>query len=240
MVAIRKGSLIDGTSMKVVVPNYYKDCESTWGLPMYAVHREDLHAQLRLLATQEEGGGRPCEVRVRSKVVDYDAFHGNVTTESGEVLQADLVIAADGVHSAAVKHVLGDDEVVEAGDTGWACMRWLVPREDFLSDPDTAGMIQDSSTRYFTAAGGAAGLVWYPCRKYVQCCPLFPPSCSLFANCVAYSATRCRISSIFRGSLTPPTSERTFEPWWSQACRWNMARSISPQLCRLRSSGFRP
>jgi salicylate hydroxylase len=82
-------------------------------------------------------------------------------------LQADLVIAADGVHSKAVQHVLDETEIVQAGDTGWACMRWLVPREDFLSDPETAGMIQDSTTRYFTAADGAAGLVWYPCRKCV-------------------------------------------------------------------------
>ena len=93
-----------------------------------------------------------------------DAENGKVTTESGEVLQADLIVAADGVHSTAVKHVLGD-EVVQVGDTGWACMRWLVPREDFLSDPEAAHLIQDSTTRYFTAADGAAGLVWYSCRK---------------------------------------------------------------------------
>lgn len=99
--------------------------------------------------------------------MNKDAENGKVTTESGEVLQADLIVAADGVHSTAVKHVLGD-EVVQAGDTGWACMRWLVPREDLLADPETAHMIQDSSTRYFTAAGGAAGLVWYPCRKFVS------------------------------------------------------------------------
>ncbi|KAK0728743.1 salicylate hydroxylase-like protein [Lasiosphaeria miniovina] len=164
MVAIRNGSLIDGTNMDVLVPNYYKDCESTWGLPMYAVHREDLHTQLRRLATQQEGPGCPCDVRVRSKVVSYDAKHARVTTEGGDVLQADLVIAADGVHSTAVQHVLGDD-VVSAGDTGWACMRWLVPRDDFLADPETAAMVQDSATRYYTAAGGVAGLVWYPCRN---------------------------------------------------------------------------
>ena len=95
-----------------------------------------------------------------------DAEGGRVTTVNGETLQADLIIAADGVHSTAVKHVLGD-EIVEAGDTGWACMWWLVPREELLSDPETADMIQDSTTRYFTAAKGAAGLVWYPCRKCV-------------------------------------------------------------------------
>lgn len=71
MVAIRKGSVIDGTNMQVLIPDYYKDCESTWGIPMYAVHRVDLHTQLKLLATQKEGLGRPCDVQVRAKVVDY-------------------------------------------------------------------------------------------------------------------------------------------------------------------------
>ncbi|RYP28642.1 hypothetical protein DL767_007124 [Monosporascus sp. MG133] len=165
MVALRGMSLIDGTKMQTLVPTYYKDCESTWGLPMYAVHRVDLHNQLRQLATQAKGPGRPCEVRVLSKVIDYDAENGKVTTKDGDVLQADLVVAADGVHSTAVKHVLGDEGVVQAGDTGWACMRWLVPTDEFLSDPETAHMIQNSATRYFTAAGGAAGLVWYPCRN---------------------------------------------------------------------------
>lgn len=80
MVAIRKGTLFDGTNMEVLVPNYYKDCESTWGLPMYAVHREDLHNQLRHLATREEGAGHPCEVRVRSKVVDYVSKRPDVMT----------------------------------------------------------------------------------------------------------------------------------------------------------------
>ncbi|KAK9486611.1 hypothetical protein V1527DRAFT_451013 [Lipomyces starkeyi] len=165
MVALRGMSLIDGTNMETLVPTYYKDCESTWGLPMYAVHRVDLHNQLRQLATQAEGPGRTCDVRVLAKVVDYDAENGKVAAEDGVVLQGDLVVAADGVHSTAVKLVLGDDEIVLAGDTGWACVRWLVPRDEILSDPETAHMIQDSATRYFTAAEGAAGLVWYPCRN---------------------------------------------------------------------------
>ncbi|KAL2285285.1 hypothetical protein FJTKL_08235 [Diaporthe vaccinii] len=164
MVAIRKSSLLDGTNMEILIPNYYKDYESTWGVPMYAVHRVDLHTRLRQPATEKEGPGRPCDVHVRSKVVEYDAENGKVTTESGKILQVDLIVAADDVHSTAVKHVLGD-EVVQVGDTGWACMRWLAPREDLLSDPETAHMIQDSATRYFTAARGAARLVWYPCRN---------------------------------------------------------------------------
>ncbi|KAI9677249.1 MAG: hypothetical protein M1822_008198 [Bathelium mastoideum] len=159
MVVIRGLSMIDGTNMQTLIPTYYKDCESTWGLPMYAVHRVDLHTQLRRLATEAKGPGRPCDVRTLAKVVDYDAEKGKVTTESGDVLQADLIVAADGVHSKAVKHVLGEDETetLQVGDTGWACMRWLTPTNELLADPETAHLIQESRTRYFTAAGGAAG-----------------------------------------------------------------------------------
>jgi len=71
MVAIRTGKLIDGTNMQVLIPNYYKDCEGTWGLPLYAVHREDLHSQLKQLAAQEAGAGQPCKVRTNCKVVHY-------------------------------------------------------------------------------------------------------------------------------------------------------------------------
>lgn len=106
-------------------------------------------------------------------MVHYDAENAKVTTENGEVLQANLVVAADGVHSIAIKHVLGEEASVKAGDTGWGCMRWLVPTDEFLSDPETAHMIHDSATRYCTAAGGAAALVWYPCRKCVVWRSLF-------------------------------------------------------------------
>lgn len=140
-----------------------------------------------------------------------DAENGRVTTDKGEVLQADLIVAADGVHSAAVKHVLGDD-VVQVGDTGWACMRWLVPTEELLSDPETAHLVQDSVTRYFTAAEGAAGFVWYTCRK---CAP--PPlsssrraSGNLLTGSFSLLATRCRTACISLVNLIPHMSEKVW------------------------------
>ena len=65
-----------------------------------------------------ERPGRRCEIRVRAKAIDYDAEAGTVTIEDGEVLQAHLVVVADGLYLTAVEHILGDDGVVEAGDTG--------------------------------------------------------------------------------------------------------------------------
>lgn len=71
MVIIRKTSLVAGTNPDVLIPSTYQDSEESWGLPTYAFHREDLHTQLRHLATRVGGSGRRCEVRVKSKVIDY-------------------------------------------------------------------------------------------------------------------------------------------------------------------------
>ena len=68
------------------------------------------------------------------------------------------------MHSKAVRHVL-DGEEAEARDTGWATMRWLLPTEELLSDPEISGFVKESTTRYFMGSQNTGGLVWYPCRK---------------------------------------------------------------------------
>ena len=93
-----------------------------------------------------------------------DAAQGKIFLADNKVLQADLVIAANGVHSSAVGHVLGDKEI-RASDTGWGTMRWLVPTEVLKSDPETADLVKNSLQRYFIGAQRTGGLVWYPCRK---------------------------------------------------------------------------
>ncbi|MCJ1312676.1 hypothetical protein MMC25_006352 [Agyrium rufum] len=163
-VAISKGSLLNGTTLDVLMPNYLHDIEETYGSPLYSVHRVDLHNQLRLLATQQDGPGTPVDIQVRAKVIDYDPVNGKVILADDKILQADLIIAADGVHSKAVGRILGN-EGIQASNTGWSCMRWLVPTEEFLSDPETADMIRDSAQRFFMGAPGAGALVWYPCRN---------------------------------------------------------------------------
>jgi salicylate hydroxylase len=71
MVAISTGSLLNGTTMEVVMPNYLQNIEEMYGTPLYSVHRVDLHNQLRLLATQKDGPGSPVDIQVLAKVVDY-------------------------------------------------------------------------------------------------------------------------------------------------------------------------
>ncbi|GKT49753.1 FAD-dependent monooxygenase OpS4 [Colletotrichum spaethianum] len=173
MVAIKTGSILNGSNMQMMVPNYYANIEENYGAPIYAVHRVDLHDQLKALATGDDGPGQPCKLHVRATVADYvsptpaklvfsrdvadhfrqDPLHAMVTTADGTVWQADLVIAANGVHSTARDHVLVTDES-HASDTGWSTMRWLVPTQELLADPATASLVEDSTQRYFVGARG--------------------------------------------------------------------------------------
>ena len=102
--------------------------------------------------------------------VCQDAVNAKVILADGTVWQADLIIAANGVHSTAREHVLDTDET-NASNTGWATMRWLLPTDELLADANTAPLVEYSTQRYFMGAQGG-GLVWYQCRKYVPDSPL--------------------------------------------------------------------
>lgn len=71
MVGIKRGQIINGVNMQVMVPNYYQNIEEHFGVPIYSVHRVDLHDQLKELATSKDGPGRPCELLTRAKVIKY-------------------------------------------------------------------------------------------------------------------------------------------------------------------------
>ncbi|EFX01526.1 salicylate hydroxylase [Grosmannia clavigera kw1407] len=162
MVGIKTGSILNGSNMQMVVPKYYENIENNYGFPIYSVHRVDLHDQLKSLAVGEAGPGQPCKLHVRAAVVDYvscasnestlspalaekvhkDAVHAKVTTADGTVWRADMLVAANGVHSTAREHVSISDEI-PASDTGWATMRWLAPTGSLLSDPDTAYLVEE-------------------------------------------------------------------------------------------------
>ena len=63
----------------------------TYGYPFLQVHRADLHAALKKAALDEG-----TEIRTKCNVVDFDFNTPSITLESGEVIQPDFVVAADG------------------------------------------------------------------------------------------------------------------------------------------------
>ncbi|KAJ6578003.1 hypothetical protein B0H19DRAFT_1229936 [Mycena capillaripes] len=86
----------------------------------FFVHRSDLYEELKRLATGD-GEGPPANLRLGSKVLECDPEEGTVTLNSGEVVHADLILGADGIHSVIRTHVVGS--VQKASDSGWSCFR---------------------------------------------------------------------------------------------------------------------
>jgi salicylate hydroxylase len=129
-----------------------------------------LHEALRSLAVGD-GDGTRVEVITNTAVVSYEAHAGVVTLADGETLAADLVVAADGVHSCTHRYVLGYER--PAVPSGTTVIRFMIPTETVREDPRTARVLArgDGLVSIYTAADSQRWLVRYPCRKYAT-----PPS----------------------------------------------------------------
>jgi salicylate hydroxylase len=141
------------------------DCSqfpATYGASFFFAHRVDLHSELQRLATAK-GRGSPVEILLRSEVVDYAADQGSVTLSDGSVHRADLIIAADGVHTTAINQVIG--RTVPAVSTGSAAFRFLIPSDVLREDSEIAPLLEDGALRVLVAEDRRR-LVWYPCAEY--------------------------------------------------------------------------
>lgn len=96
-----------------------REAEEEFGGPYLLLHRADLHQALAAAVPPES-------VRLDTTVVDItqDDDCAHVTTATGERLRADLVVAADGIRSAARQWLFGEDEAVFSGT---AAYRALLP-----------------------------------------------------------------------------------------------------------------
>ncbi|KAF4990021.1 hypothetical protein FDECE_14517 [Fusarium decemcellulare] len=73
--------------------------DSDWLL----IHRQDLKDQLLRLATADAGpdiSGEPAKLVYGTKASMVDVEDGKVVLENGHEIQADLIVGADGIHSA--------------------------------------------------------------------------------------------------------------------------------------------
>ncbi|KAH7087407.1 FAD binding domain-containing protein [Paraphoma chrysanthemicola] len=88
-------------------------------------HRQDLHAYLKKMATSVDRNGKPALLRASARVNHCDCENGIVTLEDGEILKADLVVGADGIHSVLRSFVLGKN--VTPRPTGTSAYRLMLP-----------------------------------------------------------------------------------------------------------------
>ncbi|MDX6588432.1 MAG: hypothetical protein QOI31_2905, partial [Solirubrobacterales bacterium] len=116
------------------------DVEERFGSPYWHMHRADLHAGLAEAALDAVGPGQPVDLRLNTAVVGVEPNAGIVVTEAGSRLQADLVIAADGIHSSVRHTIWGPDTPVDSGDVAY---RALIPRATIEASPELLEIASD-------------------------------------------------------------------------------------------------
>jgi salicylate hydroxylase len=132
------------------------------GITQYLAHRVDLTQALVDLATSADESSTPVEIVYNAHVTAYDALQGSLTLANGEVHKADLVVAADGVHSCAPAHLLGHESVRH---TGTSVVRWMLSTESLESDPETRSLLQDPKyATFWISADRQKYLIQYPLR----------------------------------------------------------------------------
>ncbi|CZR66995.1 related to salicylate hydroxylase [Phialocephala subalpina] len=110
-----------------------------FGASYHVVHRAHFHEALYSRALQ-----LGVDVRVDCRVVTYDDEDASVELANGTTLSADLIVAADGIKSAARQLVLGGRDQ-KPKPTGFAAYRATVDVEKILADPDVVWLLEKPS-----------------------------------------------------------------------------------------------
>ncbi|KAM3424540.1 hypothetical protein BST61_g6536 [Cercospora zeina] len=134
-----------------------------WQHPWQIVPRDRLHAELCKTATAEQGEGQPVDLRYSSRVISIDPEHASATLSTGEVVQGDVLIGADGISSEARKVLPGAASVTPAPSVE-NTLRFLVSKSEALEDPTTRKFAQEDG-EIMKWLGLDICLVAYPCRS---------------------------------------------------------------------------
>ncbi|KAF8856362.1 FAD/NAD(P)-binding domain-containing protein [Acephala macrosclerotiorum] len=140
----------------------YSTIIEEYGAPWYFTHRVDLRDELKRMLSDPKALGTSAILHANSRVISYNAKEGSVTRSDGTTYKADLVIAADGVHSQATEVVFGAKN--QALTTNQAAFRFLIPTSALAEDPETAHFMEGDDGRFKVFMGTGRRIVWYPYR----------------------------------------------------------------------------
>lgn len=103
--------------------------EVRYGIPLYHVHRADLHRALKQAIESLDPG---C-IHTGSGLQSIEQFSGRVrfTLTDGSTHQADILIGADGIHSRTRSEIFGPDQ---PNFTGYVAWRGLIPNNRVAPD----------------------------------------------------------------------------------------------------------
>lgn len=109
--------------------------------PLGVIHRGDLQ-RILLEAAKKEG----CDLRTDHQVVKCDDnFEARVQLKSGEWVEGDLVIAADGIKSDVRRQIAAHhNHVDKSTPTGDAAYRIMIPKEKLEHDKEALKLLNEN------------------------------------------------------------------------------------------------
>jgi 2-polyprenyl-6-methoxyphenol hydroxylase-like FAD-dependent oxidoreductase len=120
---VKESLLLASSGAVLSQPEYWKVTQSH-GASTVAIHRARLHQVLLTAA------GPDC-VQLNARVEGYEQKGDRVLVRAGaETLETDLLVGADGLHSAVRKQLLGDTPTRYSGYTSW---RGIAPMPEGMS-----------------------------------------------------------------------------------------------------------
>ncbi|KAF2765156.1 FAD/NAD(P)-binding domain-containing protein [Teratosphaeria nubilosa] len=137
--------------------HFDRDVRAKYNAPFWDLHRVDVQRALANRAKELS-----VQVRLGSRVADLDFEKPSVKIENGEELQADLIVAADGLWSKSRERFLALrgqlDEPLPTGDLAYR----IVLKLDEVTDPELRDWISNPSCQFWI--GPNAHVVAYSLR----------------------------------------------------------------------------
>ncbi len=152
------GLIVHGITLEVLDVVYGEESqvnkESDNGEGQYMTTRRDLSLLLRNEAERDVLGEGTISFRYASEVVDYDAERPAVGFADGTWVDADLVVACDGIRSRAAKAICGYEN--PAQPTGRSAFRLLI-RDDRLN----AVKERHKDNKFISERFDRDGTIWF-------------------------------------------------------------------------------
>ena len=181
------------------------DVEKRYGFPDMVMHRSDLHGLLL-----REARRLGVEMITSANCVDYESVPGGarVSFRDGRTDEAEVVIAADGLHSVA-RRLLVDDEPV---NSAYVAYRGAVPFEAVVPSWRTRSSRRTSAS--LTSAGCAGRFeITHPSGRFHRCTCLCPSP--VLAGSTRSKSVRCRFHTcrpVYRGLPRIAATVRSVHP----------------------------
>ena len=173
MLKYQAGYVLDGKSLEVLDVIFGDGSrvnkEEDNGESQYMATRHDLRMLLRKEAERAVLGRGTIEFRYGMEVVDYDADRPAMKLADATWVDADLVVACDGIKSKAARVVCDGENPAKA--TGRSAFRLLIPDEELRAVKEKFRdneLIRDKFDKskgiiWFTRQTGRL-MVWWTCR----------------------------------------------------------------------------